>query len=158
MLWAHTLVPQPGHISFLSCFLMTPEWPIQRTTKRGLSALPFPLPLFHFFLPAAPYPHPSPGPFLSFLFTPPAPPSLSGFCIFPFFFLPSKPFMLILPGPAGIVFLEVFRKALLQVSGPEDHTHTHLRTHTHVPHPHAHVHRRSAAHPSIASASSLDVT
>ena len=158
MLWAHTLVPQPGHISFLSCFLMTPEWPIQRTTKRGLSALPFPLPLFHFFLPAAPYPHPSPGPFLSFLFTPPAPPSLSGFCIFPLFFLPSKPFMLILPGPAGIVFLEVFRKALLQVSGPEDHTHTHLCTHTHVPHPHAHVHRRSAAHPSIASASSLDVT
>ena len=143
MLWAHTLVPQPGHISFLSCFLMTPEWPIQRTTKRGLSALPFPLPLFHFFLPAAPYPHPSPGPFLSFLFTPPAPPSLSGFCIFPFFFLPSKPFMLILPGPAGIVFLEVFRKALLQVSGPEDHTHTH--TSAHIPMSHTHTHMCTGA-------------
>lgn len=106
---------------------MIPEWLIQKTTKRP--PRPF---LFLSSISSSPPPQPPPsrGPFLSFLPTPPASHWLPH---------PLSPFQTLnadSPWASRVVFLDVFRKALLPVCSREELTVTRTLHTSHArPHP-----------------------
>lgn len=142
----------------LKCAQTRAHWPDRSTGLQREVSPPFPLPPFHFFLPSSPHPHPSPRPF-SFLPPHPTcsslPPSLASTSSLTLL-SPFRTHKADSPWASWVIFLDVFGKALLQVSGP-GRPHTHTPAHIPTPPSPRPVLRHSAAHPSTAPASTLDV-